>query len=700
MMKTRASRVQASAERGTSRTRNLPQGLFRVPHSPFRVGRLRVPRAALWQRLFLALLLCGVARADEKVLAPPAAASAMDLSFEQLLEVRVDKVYGASRYEQKISQAPSSVSIVLRDEIQKQGYRTLAEVLGSVRGMFVTSDRAYSYLGVRGFGRPSDYNSRVLVLVDGHRLNDNIFDATLLGTEAVLDVDLIERVEVIRGPSSSIYGDNAFFGVINVITRPGASYNGVELSGEAGGFETYKGRVSYGKQFTNGIELVLSGTWYESEGEERLYYREFDQPSSNNGVAENADRDRYYRFFGKLAYGDFTLSGVWSRRNKRIPTAAFDTVFNDGGEQITDRFAYVDLKYEHTFANELTLHGKAYYDSYQYRGDYPFNAAAPGNPIARVLNKDIATGDWVGVNWQLTAPVGDRIKFIAGADIRGDLRQHQLNFDARPRTVYSDEDHSAWNAGVYAQGELAIRTNLFFSGGVRLDYYETFGSTVNPRLSLIYNPWEKTNFKLLYGQAYRAPNAYEASYGGINPERIHTYEAVYEQALPAHLRFSASGYYYQVDDLISETAGAFENVGRVKARGVELELKYARGLNARVSYAFQRTEDEQSGSELSNSPRHLAKASVIAPLYQDKLFAGVELQYTGRVITNSRRHEDGSVLANVTLFSQKLAPNLEVSASIYNLFDTRHAHPVSETHTQDVIEQPGRSFRVKVTWKF
>lgn len=626
----------------------------------------------------------------------------MSMSLEQLLEVQVDKVYGASKYEQTISEAPSSVTIVTADDIKKRGHRTLAEVLGSVRGMFFTSDRAYSYLGVRGFGRPSDYNSRVLVLVDGHRLNDNLYDAVLLGTEAVLDVDLIDRVEVIRGSSSSIYGDNAFFGVINVTTRPGSSYNGLEMSGEVGGFDTYKGRLSYGKQFTNGIELVLSGTWYESAGERRLYYPEFDNPASNKGVAESSDDDRSYKLFGKLAYHDFALTGAWSDRTKNIPTASYDTLFNDGGEKSSDRFAYLDLSYNHTFANDLTLHGKAYVDSYKFSGEFPFDAAPSGNLIQRVLNRDVNYGDWTGMNWQLTAPVGQSITTVLGIDFRHDLRQHQINYDVVPRTVYLDSSSSSWNAGIYAQGEWAIRTNLLLSGGARFDYYETFGGTVNPRLSLVYSPWTKTHFKLLYGQAYRAPNLYELYYGDLDPETIHTYEAVYEQELPAHLRFTASGYYYKVDNLISEVSGVFENVGRVDAKGLELELegKFPGGMKASLSYALQRTEDQDSGSELSNSPRHLAKGSLNVPLYADMLFAGLELQYTGRVITNARRRADDYLLANATLFSQKLAPNLELSASIYNLFDTRYAHPVSTAHLQDTIEQPGRSFRVKLTCKF
>jgi len=664
---------------------------------------LQFPTGLLLWFVALAVGPINEAIAEDGGGSPDELKSLMGMSLDQLLDVRVDKVYGASKYEQNISQAPASVTIVNSDEIKKQGYRTLAEILRSVRGLFVTSDRAYSYLGVRGFGRPSDYNSRVLVLVDGHRMNDNIYDSALLGTEGVIDVDLIDRVEVIRGPSSSIYGDNAFFGVINIFTRPGTSYGGAELSGEVGGFETYKGRFSYGNRFTNGIELVLSGTWSESAGERRLYYREYDQPTSNNGIAEDSDGDLYYRFFGKLAYGEFTLSGAWSERTKNIPTASFGTIFNDGGEQVTDRYAYVDLKYEHVFSGDVALLGKAYYDQYDSTGDFPFNTAASGNPIVRVLNRNLSSGQWAGMNWQLTAPLGERIKAVIGTDFRGDLSQHRLNYDVSPRAVYRDDETASWNTGIYAQGELQICTNLIFSGGVRFDYYDTFGSTINPRLALIYSPWTETNFKLLYGQAYRAPHSFELSSGSLDPETIHTYEAVYEQDLPAHLRFIASGYYYRVDELISDTISGFQNVGRVNARGMELELegRYPRGLTARLSYALQRSEDDSTGSELSNSPRHLAKGSLIAPLYKDKIFAGLELQYTGSVLTNMRRREDDYFLANVTLFSRKLARGLEVSASIYNLFDARYAYPVSTAHAPlDVVEQPGRSFRVKLTYRF
>ena len=160
---------------------------------------------------------CSVGAADAR----PSVTNLADLSIEQLMEIPVETVYGASKYEQKVTQAPSSITIVTADEIKKFGYRTLADVLRGVRGLYVSDDRNYSYLGLRGFLRPGDYNTRILMMIDGHRMNDNVYDGAYFSREAMLDVDLIDRVEVIRGPSSSIYGSSAFFGIVNVITKRG-----------------------------------------------------------------------------------------------------------------------------------------------------------------------------------------------------------------------------------------------------------------------------------------------------------------------------------------------------------------------------------------------------------------------------------------------------------------------------------------------
>ena len=223
---------------------------------------------------------------------------------EKALFQEIPSVYGASKFEQKVTEAPASVSIVTAEEIKKYGYRTLADLLRSVPGFYTAYDRNYNYVGVRGYQQPGDYSSRVLILVDGHRMNDEIYGQGAIGTEFILDIDLIDRVEVIRGPGSSMYGSNALLGVINVITRRGRDLKGPEVSGEAGSYETYKGRGTYGNRFQNGMELLFSGTYYDSKGPKSLYYREYDDPATHGGVTEGTDSDRNHSLFSSLSYGD------------------------------------------------------------------------------------------------------------------------------------------------------------------------------------------------------------------------------------------------------------------------------------------------------------------------------------------------------------------------------------------------------------
>ena len=161
----------------------------------------------------------------------------------------------------RLRRSPSS----RRTKSKNIGYRSLADILESVRGFYITYDRDYSFVGVRGFGRLGDSNNRILVLIDGHQINDNVFGEPYLGTEFLVDVDLIERVEIIRGPSSSLYGADAFFAVINVITRKAPQLKGVEVSFAPASFGTYDGRASYGGKY-RGVDVMLSGTFYSSEG--------------------------------------------------------------------------------------------------------------------------------------------------------------------------------------------------------------------------------------------------------------------------------------------------------------------------------------------------------------------------------------------------------------------------------------------------
>ena len=529
-------------------------------------------------------------------------------------------------------------------------------------------DRNYDFLGARGVSL-GDFNDRMLLLVNGHRVNNNYNDGAAIGTDFILDIDLIDRVEVIRGPEAVLYGNNAFFGVINVITRQGAQVNGVESSVEYGSFDTYKARVTYGKLFTNGVQMLLSGTYYNSAGQSSLYYPAFDQRinpgnslAGNNGVAQNMDGDSYESFFGSLGYTDFTLEGAFNHREKENPTAQYLTTFNDPRLRTTDERSYAALKYAHSFPEVVDVTAQLYYDRYNHEIGYPFGTT---------LYQEQDVGEWWGAELQLNKRLWERHVITLGAEYRDDFRQDSSVFDPTAPDQGSYTRTNRQSYGVYIQGDFEVRTNLHLIGGLRYDQYGDFAPALDPRVALIYNPWEKSTFKAIYGTAFRAPSFYEFTQAApgqvLKPEDITSYELVYEQGIGQHLRSSLSGFYNQMNDLIVFSSGSFTNFN-AQTKGVELALEgfWAGGIRGRASYSFQDTRDTAAGWDVPDSPNHLLKFNLSVPLVTDKLFAGLEFRYTsdrrslntiypdGQPTTVQGEEAGGFAVVNLTLFSQKL----------------------------------------------
>lgn len=642
----------------------------------------------------------------------------MALDLEDLLEIRIRTVYGASKHDQSVTEAPASVTLVTREDIQQFGYRTLGDILNSVHGLYVTYDRGYQYVGIRGVNRPGDYGGAVLVTLNGHRLNEPVYDSSMVGQDFPLDVDLIERVEVIRGPGSVLFGNNAFCGVINVITRQGGDLQGAEISGSAGSFDTYSGRFSYGQRLTNGLEVLMSGTFRDSAGHDRLHYPEFS--GVNGGDAENVDAERLSTFHASASYGGLSLSGCYGLREKHFPTACYGpgTVFNDSRFKGTDERGAVELKYEKSLEGDWGLMARVGYDRYSWDGTAPYQYD-PTSPVI-TINRDRPSANWCIGEMQVSKEFAERLRLTMGLEGRKDIAVEQWVYDVDPPYTYIHRTIRTDNIGLYAQSECSVLTNLILNAGVRYDHYQTFGDAVNPRAGLISHPWQPTVFKLLYGQAYRAPNAYEFDYEApgycanhdLEPETIHSYEAVWEQQLSRPLRLSTALFYNRIEDQIvqvDETADPavggviFRNLGEAEVLGVETELEalWASRLRGRVSYTYADAHEIATGVRLSNSPEHVAKLNLAVPVFQEKLTAGLELQAMSRRLSATTSDSTpGFLVANLTLFSRELVRGLELSASVYNLFDKRYYDPVAPDFDQQFILQDGRAFRVKLTYRF
>jgi outer membrane receptor for ferrienterochelin and colicins len=641
--------------------------------------------------------------------------SLTDMSIEELMSLQIESVYGASGFKQKVTEAPASVTIITSEDIQRYGYRTLADILRNVPGFYVTYDRNYDYLGVRGFGLPGQYNNSIALLVDGHRLNDNIFDAAQIGTDFPLDIDLIDRVEVIRGPNSSLYVASSFLGVINVITKRGRDLSQVVVSGEVASYQTYKGRISYGNKFNNGLELLVSGSFYNSHGQDQLFFKEFDNPATNHGIAMNADGDESQQFFASASWGGFSLHAVIGSRDKTIPTASFGTIFNVTGTRTVDERGYIDLMYERQMAHGWNLSSRTYLDLSNNDGTYEYDYSASGGP-SRVLNKNFSHGKWWGEDLTVSKQAFGNQRLSAGAEFRDNFQQDQGNYDVKPFAQYFSDSRTSHIASLYVQDEIRLRKDLILNVGLRYDHYSTFGGTTNPRAALIYNPWENTTFKFLYGQSFRAPNLFELYYdapgneanASLRPETVKTMELVWEQYLPRHLLLAVSGFDYPIRNLINQQidpasgAAFFANARSLNLRGMDLAVSRSMpgGLEGRLSYSFQDATDPSTRAAVTNSPKHLIQASLSVPVVQRKFFASMDLQYVSRRATLAGSYSGAYVVPNFTLFRRSASDKWEFSASLYNAFNQRYADPVGNGLAENEIVQDGRTFRIKVGYKF
>lgn len=653
--------------------------------------------------IWLLLILAGPARAQQET---------SDLTNKSLEDLMKIEVYSASKYMQDASDAPSSVTVITADEIQKYGYRSLADILESVRGFYITYDRDYSFVGVRGFGRLGDSNNRILVLIDGHQINDNVFGEPYLGTEFLVDVDLIERVEIIRGPSSSLYGADAFFAVINVITRKAPQLKGVEVSFAPASFGTYDGRASYGGKY-RGVDVMLSGTFYSSEGA-TLFFPQFDSPATNYGVTRNTDYESFQHILATISFHGFTLQGLFSARDKGVPTAYYGALFNDPRTQNFDYHQYFDLSYQHSFGDTWNFTARTSYDQARLQAPVAYSTGLPDG--STTVDTYSFRGNWWNSEAKLNWTLFKKHKITPGTQVMDNLRQDQGDYTAIGNTFVADPASSViW--AFYTQDEFAITHTLSLSAGLRYDHYSYFGGTTNPRLGLIYHPHHTTALKLLYGTAFRAPEPFEMSpdYGPfydnnfqLKPETIRSVEGVVEETLGQHFTLEGSVFRNWINNLITvETNPAdglsiYENSGQVNATGVEVELdgRFAGDLQGRASYSYTATEQPVTHQILPNSPTQLGKLNLSVPVVHQWLFASLDAQYTSPVQTLAANTVSGFSVFNVTLLGHTLGKHLDVSASVYNILNKKYFDPGRPEDPEDSIQQDGRNFRIKLTGRF
>ncbi len=615
-----------------------------------------------------------------------------EISLDSLLSIPVST---AAKHQQSAQEAPASVTVITADDIAHYGYTTLAEALNSVHGFYLSYDRNYAYLGVRGFSRPTDYNNRILLMLNGHVMNENVYESALIGTDFPIAMNAIERIEIVRGPGSALYGTNAVFAMINVITRTGRELEEVRTTASAGSNGWYEASGTAGISFSPtsyGALAVRAGSYAGSD----LFYPEFaDTPEG--GIVRGRDWDRYGSVLANATIGQVTLSGFFSSRMKSVPTASFETVFN-AKETTLDQRSFVEGRYASLPGETMQLSARAYFDQYNYSGIYDY---ADGE------EPDASTGVWAGGEAQLTWDMLPTNRVIAGVEYQQHF-QSDYRLWTNAATLFSG--NFPFHVGsAYLQDEWQALPNLSLLASVRKDVYSRAGSTLAPRVAIVYIPASTTSLKLLYAEAFRVPNTYELYYQdlplgylpskSLSSEVIRSLELVMESRITERLHASASLFQYRLTDLIDLTMNPedstyiFQNSSAVNSRGLEVQINgdFSPVGHGYISYTYAEAEAVEQDAKLTNSPTHVFRAGFEGAV-ANRLSAACEVQAESKRITVQGYATPAFGLLNVTVRYNTPIPGLGARLRCTNVLDAPYAYPGGYEHLQNAIAQDGRMF--------
>jgi outer membrane receptor for ferrienterochelin and colicins len=621
-------------------------------------------------------------------------------SPESVLFEPLPAVEAATLHTQTLEEAPASVTVISAEEIRTYGWRTLGEVLAAVRGFYMSYDRTFEYAGVRGLSIPGDYTTHLLLMLNGHYLTDNVYSTSgYFGQDLPLDIDLVKRIEIIRGPSSALYGSNGIFATINIVTKSPVEAKALRATTETGSFGEKKLELSTGMHLGGGANLMVSVSTFNNTGQS-LYF-------PGLGWARDADGERGYHAFASLVWRNWTFTGLSGSRVKQVPTGAYGSILGDPANHVAGARGFFEAAYARDLSPGRKLRWRIYYDQLRYRDrfDYALNGQVEDT-------RDVTNGDWVGsqLAYDFTIP---RVGVLTvGGEVNADIRAVLQFYEQSPQRVnVLNVNHPNPSYGVFAQQQWQIASAWTAYLGVRFDDTLLHSHFVSPRVALVYRASPQTSYKLLYGRAFRNPNAFESYYNdgltqignpSLRPERAQTFEADMEHKFGERWSGVLNAYHYNLDNLIEAvtTPGGFlqyQNAERGHTDGVGAELsgKPARWIETTASMALQRPEIANQ-PWLVNSPNCIAKWRAAAPVFGNKLWAAAAMQYL-----SPRRTVDGEIvptvwLTDVTFTTRKLHPDFDFQFGVRNVLNRAYYDPAGADLPEQMLRENGRSVFLKL----
>jgi outer membrane receptor protein involved in Fe transport len=622
-------------------------------------------------------------------------------SLEELMDVQIQT---ATLRKQSLQDAPASVTVVTAEDIRRYGYRTLSEALSNVRSFYTTSDGPSAYVGARGFSLLGDYNTRFLVLINGHHLTDNVYGAMYyFGQDFPLDMSLVEQIEIVRGPSSALYGSNGLFATVNIITKTPGNAAQRSVTGEIGQFGRQKLTASSTFPLGKEAKVLVSASVLHTGGR-TVAFPELANAGASPSRTDHVGDEAGYHLFADLTWRNWTVTALFGQHKYLVPSGWFGTDFGDTGTTDLESRNFVEAAWSRPVGKNGEIRWRTYYDQYRYDGVYAYDG---------YRNFDGASGDWVGSQFVYQHQTSRFGTITVGGEVNVDLRNLQYNFGVTTSdagSVRQDNfriSHPRKAYGVFVQEEFQLSPAWTAYLGGRVDHSTQDAPTFSPRLALVYKR-SGTTYKLMYGRAFRNPSTFERYWEPnveLHAEQINTFEIAREQKVHRRVNLITSAFHYRLGGLIegvpiSDDKLQYRNSSRADATGLEMEVngQPTDWLETVGSFSVQRTRGTYSGGRLQNSPVRLGQFRASVPLADQRLILGGAVRYVG-----SRLGADGSgvpavTLADLTVTAPRLHPHMELQFGIRNLMNAAYADPLSPEHLTHLMPGAGRSVYVRLSW--
>ena len=637
-----------------------------------------------------------------------------------------DVVVGAAKREQSLGNVASAVTVISADRIRRFGYRTVGEAIAGVAGVFIQDTRLTQQIGIRGLQIPGGFNSRILVLIDGATINEAWGAFGGVGFDAIVSIDDISRIEVIRGPVSSLYGTNAFFGIVNIVTR-GAS-DGSRAWGRVG-IHSVNGEIATAGFAAGTVHNQLRGSVLAMN---RIGDTTIVPEISGSRLEADGANTLIVGIVGSYGGSFAQLRAYRSRRDS--PFAPYDSdPALDPAYSLFNNQLLLEGGHTRELSSRWTIGVRGYASLYRYSDEIRTAETFLDFGDARTLGGELRARYEVLDRSRLGVTAGGETNYNqteSRAFFRGREREGvkiPINFDVQ---------------GIYAEIDSQATSWLGFVAGARFDRHSVIidGARLTPRAAVFIAKPDRMGLKLLYAEGFRYASMFEGFFAdgvdfsanpNIKPETIRSLEAV-AWAKFTGLSTRASVFSWDARDVIEQRADPndpsgnlkqFQNVGRYITRGLEVEASYRdrRGWGAFGGAAIHGVGTEVVDpvtlnksiqyAIVVNAPVVTATAGVSTPKLFGYAHVSADAQFISR--RNTRAGGDTKSPPWTGVNAAIYVPNVrgfDFTAGARNLLGTRDLSPAPDDYDRfpkgmasvlvPRIPGEGREFYVKLGYSY